>query len=171
MVPDDPRLGEFREDHAGLIGMFIDRPQEGLDNTPGFAGSTRISGTETFLEELEEAGVLFEPLAELVGKDFGIFDLICHVVYDQPALTRKERAENVKKRNYFTKYGEKARNVLNALLDKYADEGIENLEDNTILKVPPFNEIGTPVEIVRMFGGKKGFEEAVQRLQVQLYTQ
>ena len=81
------------------------------------------------IEELEEQGVLFEPLADEVGKDFGPFDLICHVAYGQPPLTRRERAENVKKRNYFTKYGEKARLVLEGLLDKYADEGIENIED------------------------------------------
>lgn len=74
---------------------------------------------KAIIEELEEAGVLFEPLADVVGKDYGIFDLICHVAYDQPPLTRKERAENVKKRNYFTKYEEKARNVLNALLDTW----------------------------------------------------
>jgi type I restriction enzyme R subunit len=86
-------------------------------------------------------------------------------------VTRKERAKNVRKRDYFTKYGDQARLVLEALLDKYADEGIENLEDTAVLKVPPFDQIGTPVEIVRLFGGKQGFEQAVQGLAQMLYAQ
>ncbi len=79
-----------------------------------------------------------------VKKELDVFDLICHIVWDVPALTRRERVDAVKKRNYFTKYGEKARNVIEALLDKYADEGIENIEDLAILRIEPFNQIGTP---------------------------
>jgi len=124
---------------------------------------------QAIIQELEEAGVLFEPLSDVVGKDFGIFDLVCHVVYDQPPLTRKERVENVKKRNYFTKYSEKARDVLNALLDKYADEGIENVESMNVLKLQPINQHGTPIEIIKSFGGKKQYFDALRELEDQLY--
>ena len=128
-----------------------------------------VERKETIIQELEEAGVLFEPLAETVGKDMGPFDLICHVVFGQPPLTRKERAENVKKRNYFTKYGEKARAVLDSLLDKYADEGIENVESMNILKLPPLNQHGTPIEIIESFGGKDQYLQAIRELEDQLY--
>jgi len=124
---------------------------------------------QAIIQELEEQGVLLEALKEEVGKDFDPFDLICHVVYDQPALTRRERVEQVRKRNYFTKYGEQARAVLNALLDKYADEGIENIERVAILKVQPFNQLGTPVELINYFGGKEQYLAAVQELETELY--
>jgi len=131
---------------------------------------THAGKKKLIIEELEQQGVLWEALADEVGKDIDPFDLICHVAFGQPPLTRKERANNVRKRDYFTKYGDQARLVLDALLDKYADAGIENLEDKAVLKVPPFNEIGTPVEIVKLFGGKQGFEEAVRGLQEALYA-
>ena len=95
--------------------------------------------------------------------------MICHIVYEQPALTRKERAENVKKRNYFTKYGEQAVNVLNALLDKYADDGIENIESNKILSLQPISDFGTPAEIVGYFGGVDQFKNAIRELEDKLY--
>ena len=85
------------------------------------------------IEELNEQGVLLDALAEEVGHDYDPFDLVCHVAFDQPPLTRRERANNVRRRNYFTKYGEKARAVLDALLDKYADAGIQQIEDIGIL--------------------------------------
>jgi type I restriction enzyme R subunit len=122
------------------------------------------------IEELEQQGVFFEALADEVGKDFGPFDLICHVAYGQPPLTRKERVDNVKKRHYFAKYGEQARAVLDALLNKYAVEGIENLEDPAVLKVHPFSRFGTPVEIVRLFGGKSEFLKVVQELEEAIYS-
>jgi type I restriction enzyme R subunit len=121
------------------------------------------------IEELEKQGVLFEPLADDVGKDLDPFDLICHVAFDQPPLTRRERAENVRKRNYFAKYGDQARAVLAALLEKYEDEGIVHIEDLNILKVPPINQMGTPIEIVKLFGGKNEYLTAVQELEEQLY--
>ena len=93
---------------------------------------------------LEEHGIILDNLAEEIGKDYGDFDLICHIAYDQPPLTRKERANNVKKRNYFTKYGEQARAVLNALLDKYADEGISSMENAKVLNLKPFQRYGHP---------------------------
>ena len=127
------------------------------------------SKKQAIIQELEEQGVLFEPLADEVGKDFGPFDLICHVAYGQPPLTRKERAENVKKRNYFVKYEEKARLVLESLLDKYADERVENIEDISVLKLQPINKHGTPIEIIKSFGGKEKYLEALKELENQIY--
>ncbi len=120
--------------------------------------------------ELQDQGVLFEAIAEEVGKDLDPFDMICHVVFGQPPLTRRERAENVKKRDYFTKYGDQARAVLNALLDKYADEGIENIESMNVLKVQPVNKFGTPLEIINLFGGKDEYLKALKELEEQLYS-
>lgn len=122
------------------------------------------------LRELEEHGVLLEPLAEEVGKHFDAFDLICHVAFDQPPLTRRERADNVKKRNYFAKYGERARKVLETLLEKYADTGIENIEDIKILTLDPFKNMGTASELVSAFGGKQGYTTALHELEKQLYA-
>ena len=127
---------------------------------------------QVIIEELEEHGIVLDRLAAEVGKDYGDFDLICHIAYDQPPLTRKERANKVKKRNYFTKYGEQARAVLTALLDKYADEGVGTLENPKILRLPPFKDMGTPVEIINdIFGGKDQFDSAIQELEQELYKQ
>ncbi len=122
------------------------------------------------LEELQQHGVLLEPLADEVGKDFDAFDLICHVAFDQPPLTRRERAEQVKKRNYFARYGEQARKVLEALLEKYADTGVENIEDIKILTLDPFKSMGTASELVSTFGGKSAYLAALQALEEQLYA-
>jgi type I restriction enzyme R subunit len=100
----------------------------------------------------------------------GPFDLICHVVFDQPALTRRERADNVKKRNYFSKYNESAQAVLNALLDKYADSGVSEIESQNVLKVTPFDKMGRPREIItKAFGGKPQYEQAISDLEHALY--
>ena len=99
-----------------------------------------------------------------------VFDIICHVAYDKKPLTRRERANNVKKRNYFGKYEGKAREVLEALLDKYAELGVLSLEDPKMLKLEPFSQIGTPVKIVNLFGGPKGYQTAIQDLEQQLYS-
>lgn len=133
---------------------------------------TRWNNTErkeAIIKELQDQGVLVEALMEAVEKQVDLFDLICHIAYDQPPLTRKERANNVKKRNYFTKYGEQSRKVLEALLDKYADEGIENLESMEVLKVRPLNEFGSPVEIINKFGSKEKYLKAVKELENELY--
>ena len=122
------------------------------------------------LEEMEQQGVLWEALQEEVGSALDPFGLICHIAYGQPPLTRRERANRVRKRDYFTRYGEQARLVLNALLDKYADQGIENLEENSVLRVPPLDRFGTPLEIVRLFGGKLGYQTAIRELEMELYT-
>ncbi len=124
---------------------------------------------QAIIDELEEAGVLFDPLAEDVGREFGPFDLICHVAFDQPALTRRERAEKVKKKNYFDRYGDTARQVLNALLDKYADKGIENLENMNVLRLHPLNALGTTVEIINSFGGREQYQQALRELEQHLY--
>ena len=121
------------------------------------------------IDQLAEEGVFFDELAEAVGRDYGPFDLIAHVAFDQPALTRRERAENVKKRDYFTKYGEQARAVLEALLDKYANQGLEAIEKMDVLKVQPFDEFGTPIEIIKLFGGKDEYQQALRELETALY--
>jgi type I restriction enzyme R subunit len=127
------------------------------------------SRKEVIIEKLIEQGVMVEALYDAVDKKVDLFDLICHVAYDQPPLTRRERANNVKKRNYFTKYGEQARKVMEALLDKYADQGIENIEDIQILTVPPINEFGSVTEIIKAFGNRIEYEKAVQELETELY--
>ncbi|MBM3325330.1 MAG: restriction endonuclease, partial [Calditrichaeota bacterium] len=124
---------------------------------------------QAIIEELENEGLFLKPLAEEVGKEFDPFDLICHVAFDQPPLTRRERAENVRKRDIFTKYGKQARSVLETLLQKYQDEGITDLDDPRILKVTPFDTMGTPIELLKKFGGRGGFERAVHDLQSALY--
>lgn len=125
---------------------------------------------QIILDELLEKGVILEALEDAVGRDLDPFDLICHVAFDQPPLTRRERAEGVKKRNVFSMYEEKAREVLGILLDKYADQGLETIEKIDVLKLDPFTEIGTPIEIVRSFGGRDNYLEAVQKLETALYA-
>jgi type I restriction enzyme R subunit len=98
------------------------------------------------------------------------FDLICHVAFDQPPLSRRERADSVKKRNYFERYGEQARLVLEALLEKYADTGIENIEDPKVLQIDPFSKMGTPPELVKHFGDKAAYLRAVKELEDELYA-
>ena len=121
------------------------------------------------VEELEEHGVIFAALREEVGSAFDPFDLICHVAYDQKPLTRKERAEQVKKRDYFSKYGGLARNVIAALLDKYSDDGVLDLEDTEIITLDPINRLGTAYEIINAFGGKTAYHDAVHVLTDELY--
>ncbi|MHA2938401.1 EcoAI/FtnUII family type I restriction enzme subunit R [Vibrio sp. RC27] len=124
---------------------------------------------QAVIQELQEQGVIWEALEQEVGSDYSAFDLICHVVYGQPPLTRKERAENVRKRDVFTKYGEQARKVLDALLDKYADKDVGMIEEVSVLKHAPFDQLGRPVELIREFGGKPKYQKAVQELEHLLY--
>jgi type I restriction enzyme, R subunit len=125
---------------------------------------------QAIVDELANQGVFFEALAAEIGKDCDPFDLLCHVVWGQPPLTRRERADQVKKRDYFTRYGDQARRVLEALLDKYAEGGVGEIEETQILTVVPFPEFGTPIEIIRSFGGKDGYQQAVQELKQSLYS-
>lgn len=124
---------------------------------------------EELLNELAEQGILLSALKEEVGRDMDVFDLICHVAFDQPALTRKERADNVRKRNYFVKYGELAQKIISSLLDKYEDEGITSIETGSVLKVQPLNQMGGPVELVKAFGSKNDFETAIKELEKEIY--
>lgn len=123
------------------------------------------------IDELEEQGIFFEELKKEVGKELDPFDMILHIAFDKPILTRRERANNVVKRNYFQKYGEEARKVLQALLDKYSDEGIEALEDMEVLKVQPINQFGSPIEIVSFFGGRQQYVEAVAEMEQLIYME
>ena len=124
---------------------------------------------KAIVDELEEQGVFFEVLKEEVGKDYDPFDLICHIAYEAKPLTRKERADNVKKRNYFTKYGEKAQAVINSLLEKYTDDGLLTIESTEVLKLDPLNKLGTPIELVKAFGGKVQYTAALKELENELY--
>ncbi len=125
---------------------------------------------EAIIAELQEQGIMVDALYDAVDKQIDLFDLICHIAFDQPSLTRKERANNVKKRNYFAKYGDQARDVLEALLDKYADEGITNIESMEVLRVNPFDEFGSAYEIVNgIFGGRVNYQEAIHELESELY--
>ncbi|TGC72983.1 DEAD/DEAH box helicase [Salmonella enterica subsp. enterica serovar Wilhelmsburg] len=122
------------------------------------------------IKELELQGILWDVLAEEVGKDLDPFDMLCHVVYGQPPLTRKERADNVRKRNYFTKYSDAAQTVLSNLLDKYADAGVEEIENIQVLKLKPFDQMGTLQEIITDgFGDKGTYMQAVSDLESEIY--
>jgi type I restriction enzyme R subunit len=124
---------------------------------------------QAIVEELENEGLSLDLLAEEVGKDLDPFDLICHVAFDQPALTRRERAENVRKRDVFTRYGAQARAVLEALLQKYQDQGVLNLDDPKVLQIPPFSSMGTPLQLMKQFGTRVDYEHAVHQLQSAIY--
>ncbi len=126
---------------------------------------------QAIIDEMEAEGLPLTVIAQELGKDLDPFDLVCHVAFDAKPLTRRERAENVKKRDVFAKYGGQARAVLDALLDKYADDGILNLDDANVLRIPPLDRLGTPLELVRAFGGKPGFTRAVHDVQSALYRE
>lgn len=126
---------------------------------------------KAIVDELKEYDVLIDAVREanpeLANAD--IFDIICHVAFDKKPLTRRERANNVKKRDYLSKYQGVAKQVLEALLDKYADNGILELENNNILELSPFDKIGTPPKIIKYFGGMPGFMNALNGLKTELY--
>lgn len=124
------------------------------------------------IEELSQKGIVFDALREQIpnGKQYDPFDLILHVAYGKKPLTRSERAKKVQKDNYFDKYGKRAREVIDALLKKYSDEGIENLEDAEVLRVAPLNKFGRPLEIMGLFGGKVKYKEMVRELEDRIYS-
>ncbi|MDH6534581.1 restriction endonuclease [Parabacteroides sp. 52] len=124
---------------------------------------------KVIVENLEQQGIFFDALKEEIGKDFDPFDLICHVAFDAKPLTRKERANNVKKRNYFSKYSEKAQAVIKSLLDKYADDGLLTIESLDVLKLSPLNKLGSPLELIKAFGSKDKYLEALKELENELY--
>ena len=126
---------------------------------------------QAILDELDAEGLPLERVAAELNRDLDPFDLICHVAFDAKPLTRRERADNVRKRNVFARHGDQARAVLDALLVKYADEGVLNLDDATVLRIPPFTELGTPVQLIKAFGGRDAFVAAVHDLQAALYRE
>jgi type I restriction enzyme R subunit len=125
---------------------------------------------QAIVDELLERGVLLEALADSAGGDLDPFDLICHVAFDRPPLTRRERANNVKKKDVFARYGEQARAVLEALLDKYADQGIDAISEIEILKLDPFRNLGTPIQLVKSFGGRQQYLDAIQEIANEIYA-
>ncbi|CAK0764341.1 hypothetical protein CCP3SC5AM1_380002 [Gammaproteobacteria bacterium] len=126
---------------------------------------------QTIIDELVSQGVFLDEIEAQIGHDYDAFDLICHIAFDKPPRTKKERANDVKKRNIFTQYEEKAKMVLMSLLDKYADSGLRSVETLEILKVEPFPTFGTPIEIVKLFGGKNNYFNAINELKANLYQE
>jgi type I restriction enzyme R subunit len=178
----DVRILSERVEYLGEDGQMVTESyrdysrkniRKEYDSLDGFLSKWQSSKKKAaIIDELAEYGIELPKLAQEVGKDYGDFDLICHIAFDQPPLTRRERANNVKKRNYFTQYGDQARAVLEALLDKYADEGITTIENPAVLKLKPFDQLGTPVEIINdLFGGKANYENAIHQLEQALFQQ
>ena len=135
---------------------------------------TEAERKQAVIDELREQGIPLDVLREAVpqGEVIDAFDLIAHIAFDQPPLSRRERANNVRKRNYFGQYGEEARAVLEALLEKYADHGISDIEDPKILELPPFNKIGSKTQIRRgIFGGNERYSQALTELEQQIYQE
>lgn len=123
------------------------------------------------IAEMEKAGIFMEELKANTKKDLDPFDMLCHIAYDKPPLTKRERIENVIKRNYFAKYGVKVQEVINALLEKYAETDIQNLETIDILKLEPVNKIGNPMYIINnIFNGRKNFENIIKELEFEIYA-
>ncbi|MFP3715274.1 EcoAI/FtnUII family type I restriction enzme subunit R [Bacillus safensis] len=131
---------------------------------------TEAEKKQAIIDELQESGVLLDAIREELGKtELDDFDLICHLAYDKPPLTKKERAENVKKRHYLYKYSDTAQQVIEALLDKYANDGIKEIEDTKVLQLKEFAKIGSPMKIVEAFGGKEAYLKAVKELENEIY--
>jgi len=130
-----------------------------------------VDQKKALITELQNKGILLEALREEIpnGKEYDAFDLILHIGYGKRPLTRSERAKKVKKDSYFDKYGKQAREVINALLEKYSDEGIENLEDAEVLRVTPLNKFGRPLQIMKMFGGKLQYAKMIKELEKRIY--
>ena len=126
---------------------------------------------QAVVEELAARGVFFDELAEQIGPDYDAFDLVCHVAFDRPPRTRRERVAQVRGRDVFARYGDQARAVLEALLDKYADAGLKSFESLDILKVDPLSAFGTPMEIINLFGGKANYLKALHQLEAELYLE
>jgi type I restriction enzyme, R subunit len=127
---------------------------------------------QAVIDELKEQGIPVSILCQAVpnGAELDVFDLVAHIAFDAKPLTRRERAERVRKRNYFSKYGDQVRAVLEALLEKYADHGITDIEDPAILELPPFSELGSKTQIRRgIFGSNEAYSNAITDLEHALY--
>ena len=123
-------------------------------------------------ELMREGGIDLQALKEEQKMaDVDDFDFICHIAYGKKPLTRKERAENVKKRDIFHKYGPEAQKILVALLDKYATDGISQLENTKVLSLDPFRQMGSPATIAKIFGGKQNYQQAVKELETMIYNE
>ena len=131
---------------------------------------TKAEKKQVIIEELQDGGVLLDAVREELGNtELDDFDLICHIAYDKKPLTKRERAENVKKRHYLYKNSDTAQKVIEALIEKYANDGIKEIEDTKILQLKEFAKIGSPMKIVKAFGGKEAYQKAVQELENELY--
>ena len=131
---------------------------------------TAAEKKQAIIDELQDGGVLLDAIREELGKrELDDFDLICHIAYDKAPLTKRERAENVKKRHYLYKYSDTAKQVIETLLDKYANDGIREIEDTKVLQLKEFAKIGSPMKIVKAFGGKEAYQKAVQELENEIY--
>lgn len=131
---------------------------------------TEADKKQAIIDELKEEGVILEAIKEETGKtDLDDFDLICHLAYDKMPLTKAERANNVKKKHYLYKYSDVAKQVLEALLDKYASDGIKEIEETKVLQLKEFTRFGSPMKIVKAFGGKEGYQKAVHELENEIY--
>lgn len=131
---------------------------------------TEADKKQAIIDELKEEGVILEAIKEEIGKtELDDFDLICHLAYDKPPLTKAERANNVKKRHYIYKYSDVAKEVLEALLDKYASDGIKEIEETKVLQLKEFTRFGSPMKIVKAFGGKEAYQKAVHELENEIY--
>jgi len=132
---------------------------------------TTAEKKQAIIDELQDDGVLLDAVREELGQDdIDDFDLICHIAYDKAPLTKQERVNNVKKRHYLYKYSDTAKEVIEALLNKYADDGIREIEDTRVLNLKEFAQIGSPMKIVKAFGGKKGYLKAVKDLENEIYS-
>lgn len=131
---------------------------------------TQAQKKQAIIDEMKEEGVLLDAIREEIGKvELDDFDLICHLAYDKAPLTKTERANNVKKRQYLYKYSEMAQQVLGTLLDKYANEGIKEIEETKVLQLQEFAKFGSPMKIVKEFGGKEGYLKAIRELENEIY--
>lgn len=170
------RVQYYDKDGKLITENLIDYTKNNIRNEyadlAAFLRSWKTANNQNaILEELIEQGVLLEALREQYDHLRGLddFDLICHLAFDQPALTKAERANNVKKRGYIYQYKDVAREVLETLLDKYANDGITELNGTEILELQEFRRFGSPLKIVKAFGGKKGYNEAVRNLKDEIY--
>ena len=126
---------------------------------------------QAIIQELKDGGLPLDLIGAELDSDLDLFDLICHVAFDAKPSTRRERAENVRKLDVFAKYGDQARAVLDLLLTKYSDEGVLSIDDANMLRIPPFTDLGTPVQLINSFGGREAFVEAARNLQNAIYQE
>jgi len=135
-----------------------------------FAAWNDAERKAVIIDELAERGVFLDALKEEVGSDYDEFDLVCHIAFDEPPRTRGERAARLRQSDYFSRYGEHARAVINGILDKYATDGVTTIEDTSVLKLPPVSHLGSFKELVKPFGGTRdGFLQAIRELETELY--